>query len=51
MRAAQNGHSECVEALLRAGARRDLLNADGRTAAQLATEHGHIKIAAAIELL
>ena len=43
---AQNGDAEAVELLLAAGASPDARTADGRTAADLATEAGHADLAA-----
>ncbi len=49
MRAAQRGHAECVNVLLRNGAHRELRNANGHSAAELAKEAGHNKLADVIE--
>ncbi len=51
MRAAQFGRTECVKVLLRNGARCDLRNADGKTAADMATEAGHHDLAKHIAFL
>jgi ankyrin repeat protein len=45
MRAANSGHCECVKMLLQNGAQRDLRNASGKTAADLATAIGQNSIA------
>jgi ankyrin repeat protein len=49
MRAAQFGHNECVEVLLRAGAHCNVHNADGKTADELAVEAGHMNLARNIQ--
>ena len=49
MHAAQHGQAECVNVLLHSGAHRELLNANGHSAAELAKEAGHNQLADVIE--
>jgi ankyrin repeat protein len=49
MRAAQKGRSECVQVLLRNGAQRDLCNANGLMAVDLATQNGNSNVAITIK--
>jgi ankyrin repeat protein len=51
MRAAQYGHTECIEVLLRNGARCDVRNADGKTAADMADEAGYHDLASHMKFL
>jgi ankyrin repeat domain-containing protein 17 len=50
MQASQNGHLKCVKLLILNGARCDIRNANGLTAADLAADNGHADIATAIKL-
>jgi ankyrin repeat protein len=49
--AALYGHTECVKLLLRNGARCDLRDAQGHTAATIAKANGHDTLTTAIEFL
>ena len=42
--ATDNGHTQVVEALLKAGADFKKLTGDGETALMIATDHGHTEI-------
>jgi ankyrin repeat protein len=50
MQASQSGYSECVKVLILNGARCDLRNANGFTAAELGANSGYADIATAIKL-
>jgi hypothetical protein len=47
--AARAGHAEIVRLLLDAGARPSLRDGDGKTARDVATEHGHVAVAERLE--
>jgi ankyrin repeat protein len=51
MLAAKSGMTECVNVLLRNGARGDIPNADGYTAVNLAEQAGHADLAKCMRLL
>jgi len=51
IRAVKMGRIECVKVLLRNGARCDLRNANGKSAADMAAEAGHADLAKHIEFL